>query len=1700
MFSNRKNSIHSVHRRGAFVRWPLSLLLLILALTLPGLQGGTAENHGAADGGDHVAGELVVRLVPGLELEAVHFLQRRTVQMAGDTSLDILCRRFGLAGATEGNPLGRDGRGRVFLLAFGDGAPDPRELQQAFLSSPLVAAAEPNLIFHGFATPPDDPFYHSSGSWKQPYGDLWGLQAIDAARAWDLSEPDSPVVIGLVDSGLDFDHPDVGEGVWRNPGEIPGNGIDDDGNGFIDDVRGYDFTAPAGSPEAGNPIDLAGHGTNSFGIMSATFSNGFGIPGLAFNCRTMPVKGLGDDGSGSIFDLSRAIQYAVDNGARVLCLGWGAAGSSALLHETITAADEAGVVIICAAGNSGLPVGLVIPAAYSETIAVGASEPGGGVYELSNHGPELDLVAPGIDILTTRAAYSDPAGDGSRFVGNDFFRSGGTSAAAPHVAAAAGLLLARRENLTADEVRTALRATAIPLAGEARVSAESGYGLLDAGGLLDNDNPVGLRLTSPGRNQILFNNVQLEVAGRARSKEPFHWRISWGAGQFPSSFETMAQSDAPVQGLVQVSAARPTTGLAPGRYTVRLQAWRPGTPPLYEERVSLVIDNSRGLLGGTILSAGTGDPLAAVEVSAYNADTLVTAGVVHSDGDGRYLFSQGLPAGFYYLRAGSGFTDVIPQYFDGVPSLAGAEAVEVRAGEETGGIDFSLSRRGSISGTINLRGTGEPLSGATVSIYYPAGTLMRQAVSGPDGGYGFSNLIEQHYFIGAHHARHRYVPRFYDEAGFIDDATPVNVTNDNDTGGVDLALKRHGGAISGVVRRQEGSIPLSGIGVEALGQGSGFRRQAVSGSDGTYVLDDLPSGSYRVSAAGSAGYRRQYFPDGESPLDAELLTLTGDQQLTGTDFSLRDATFADITAESPDLARPFGSAVYGLCWRDLDNDGDPDLFTAPANGRCRLLLNDRESGLFIDRTVEQGAAAGGLKTALSAADLDNDGDVDLHLPRYGPFGSTFPDALLQNSGSGGPYRDAAVELGLANPPEAIDCCWADFDNNGFLDLFVVNLFQPDALFLNTGDGRFRESALAAGVTGDVNEATAAASACDMDGDGLTDLLVVVDEFQGSPRHNHLYHNLGDGRFEEAAMTAGISLLSRSLCAAWGDTDNDGDPDLFIGGVDYDTLLRNEGAGRFTDVTAGSGIYSEHTARGACWVDADLDGFLDLFLLRPGDAGNRLLLGGGDFTFTNVSVEAGLEEDDQWTAFAWADHDLDGDPDLALADGSGRVRLLRNDLALSSTWIAIDLEGRAAPRDGTGAVVHLLAGERTIVRHSGDLRSPRSKGDRRLLIGLGDYPGTTVRADIIWSSGTRQSVEELPLNQNVRIVEAVPETWIVAGTGQVPGNPARIRCFLPGGREVSSGRINPFATGSLGVETACGDLDGDGVDEIIAGPGPSPWFAPQIRAFDPLNGPLSGGSFLAFSHGGYGALIGCGDLDGDGTDELAACPGPGPSYGAVVSLHRYSADLGWARVPGVPVFFAYGPPVSGGALPAFGDLDGDGRDELLTAPGALAANGSHIRGWRLGPDGVEPMAQVNFLAYQPGLGYGARLACGDLDGDGRDELVTAPGPGAGYGAHLRVWRLSADGGGVEQVAQLLADLPGNRGARIACGDLDGDGRDEVVGASGPDPGATSLVRAWRLEGSRLVRVDGVAFHTYQQFAGGVSLAVGRLGGTVQHLVK
>jgi hypothetical protein len=1692
-------------------RW---LLLLVL---FSGVAGWACLVQGAgrsgilepAQGRSFVPDQLVIRTAAGFDLEAGHFLTRHTAELTGDPSLDRLCGLFGLTAAVEGVPLGRsptDPGGRVFLLTFGGGGHDPRLLQRAFLGCSVVTSAEPNLLFHSFALPPNDTYYGSSGTWKQSYPDLWGLQAIDAALAWALSEGDSPVVIGLVDSGLDFGHPDFGPGIWRNPGEIPDNGLDDEGNGFVDDVWGHDFTIPVGSPGSGQPLDLQGHGTNSFGILSATFDNRYGIPGLAFNCRTMTVKGLGDDGSGTLFDLCRGIQYAVDNGARVLNLGWGAFGTSELLATTIRAADTAGVVVLCAAGNSGLPVAGIIPAGYAETLAVGASEPGGGVYGLSNYGSALDLVAPGIDILTTRAAYSDPAGDGSRFVGNDFFRSAGTSSAVPHAAAAAGLLLARRESLSVDAVRCALRATAVPFPDNKRFSNEAGYGQLHAGNLLALEHPIGLRLTSPRRGMILFGDVPLEISGRVGGKEQFRWCLSWGSGEFPDSFQTLDQAEAPVHGLVQLSASLPTAGLGPGIYTIRLQAWHPASPPVYEERVSLIIDNTRGLLSGTVLSAGTGGPLPAVELTAFHAATLETAAVVRSAADGCYRFEQGLPAGPYFVRAGSGFTDVIPEYFDGAQSLADAQSVEVSAGAETGGIDFSLSRRGSISGTMVRRGTGEPVPGVIVSIYYPAGTLMRETVSGSDGGYGFSNLIEQHYFIGARHAEQRFVPRFYNDRPVIEQATPVAVQNDNDTGGIDLALKQHGGVISGTVRRGSDGLELQGIAVEAAAVGRDFHRQALSGSDGGYLLDDLPSGTYRVSAAGTTGgYRRQYYPDADSPLEGESLALTGDQELAQVDFALRPAFFVDVTAASPGLARPLESSVYGLCWRDLDADGDPDLYAVPSSGRCRLLRNDRPQGIFVDRTLESGAAAGGLKTAVSAADHDNDGFSEIHLPRYGPFGSPFPDAMLQG-GAAGHYRDAAVELGILNPAEGIDSCWADFDNNGFADLFVVNLFQPDALFLNTGDGRFMEVAGSAGVAGDVDESSAAAAPCDMDGDGLTDLLVVVDEFSGSRRKNHLYRNLGQARFEDQAHSAGLDGLSRSLCAAWGDADNDGDPDLFIGGVEYDTLLRNDGNGRFTDVSAASGLASSHTARGAAWVDVDLDGFLDLFIMRSGGAGNRLLLGGGDFSFHNLSIEAGLAESGQWTAFAWADHDLDGDPDLALADGSGQLRLLRNDLACataarSPSWISLDLEGRAAPRDGTGSMVLVRAGLKTIVRSCGDLSAPRSKGDRRLLVGLGDFGGATVQAEIHWSSGTLQSAE-LPVNAHVQVVEAVPPTWIIAGTGQIQGNPAKIRCFLPGGREVTSARIVPFTTGQWGIETACGDLDGDGVDEILAAPGPSPAYAPHIRAFERLGRPLPGGDLLAFAHAGYGARIACGDMDGDGLDELAVSPGPGPAYGSTIVLYRYDASMpGWGRLSGVPPFLAYGPTVRGGAMPAIGDLDGDGIAELVTAPGAQPSNGSHIRGWSVVQGGVIPLPQVNFLAYTPGVGYGAVAACGDLDGDGRDELITAPGPGPGYGPHIRVWQLNSTLGGVVLVAEMLADIPGQgRGARIACGDLDGDGRDELVVSSGPHTDATSLIRAWRLAGSSLVRVEGVGFHAFGQYGGGAALAVGVFGETDQRIEK
>jgi subtilisin family serine protease len=224
------------------------------------------------------------------------------------------------------------------------------------------------------------------------------------------------VVVAVIDTGIDPSHPDLAANLWTNPGEIPGNALDDDGNGFVDDVAGWDF-----AEDDAVPSDLHGHGTHVAGTVAAVGDNAEGVVGAAWNARVMAVKGLADDGFGALSHLAAALLYAAENGADVINNSWGGLSASVALYEAMDAADALGTVVVSAAGNEGLSISSLIflPAGHPRGLTVGALDPFLGLAGFSNRGPLLSLTAPGVDVLSLRSVkevFASSLNVGQRYV------------------------------------------------------------------------------------------------------------------------------------------------------------------------------------------------------------------------------------------------------------------------------------------------------------------------------------------------------------------------------------------------------------------------------------------------------------------------------------------------------------------------------------------------------------------------------------------------------------------------------------------------------------------------------------------------------------------------------------------------------------------------------------------------------------------------------------------------------------------------------------------------------------------------------------------------------------------------------------------------------------------------------------------------------------------------------------------------------------------------------------------------------------------------------------------------------------------------------------------------------------------------------------------------------------------------------------
>ena len=358
------------------------------------------------------------------------------------------------------------------------------------------------------------------------YGDLYGLHNtgqsggttdadINAPEAWQVSTGSRDLIVGVVDTGIDYTHPDLAANMWVNPGEIAGNGIDDDANGFVDDVHGYDF-----ANDDGDPFDDNGHGTHCAGTIGGVGNNGVGVVGVNWEVSLMGLKFLDANGSGSTSDAIQAVNYATmmknqyGQNVRVTSNSWGGGGSSSAMRQAIESGAEAEIVFIAAAGNDGMnnDTNPQYPASYisDAVISVAATDRNDALANFSNYGAtSVDIAAPGVGIVSTTP-------------GNSYASFSGTSMATPHVAGAAALALAVDPTLTVSQLRSGLLGTVDAVAGLAGKTVTGGR--LNVGRLVES-------LSSDPTVPLPPSGLNASDGSTLGSV-----RVSWGSSLFAESY------------------------------------------------------------------------------------------------------------------------------------------------------------------------------------------------------------------------------------------------------------------------------------------------------------------------------------------------------------------------------------------------------------------------------------------------------------------------------------------------------------------------------------------------------------------------------------------------------------------------------------------------------------------------------------------------------------------------------------------------------------------------------------------------------------------------------------------------------------------------------------------------------------------------------------------------------------------------------------------------------------------------------------------------------------------------------------------------------------------------------------------------------------------------------------------------------------
>ena len=460
----------------------------------------------------------------------------------------------------------------------------------------------------------------------------------------------------------------------------------------------------------------------------------------------------------------------------------------------------------------------------------------------------------------------------------------------------------------------------------------------------------------------------------------------------------------------------------------------------------------------------------------------------------------------------------------------------------------------------------------------------------------------------------------------------------------------------------------------------------------------------------------------------------------------RDAnsqSFAEL--ESP-LINSAHTNAWNVAWVDVNGDGFDDLFLPEydINSTSHVYLNDG-NGAFYESTDSEDLiqkVAGSISS--SWADIDNDGDRDAHISNF----TGGPNFLILNNNDG-TFTDATQDMNPNSVGYFHGSTWADYNNDGFVDLFTSS-FQPtkfSELYFNNGDGTFTqelESPIAYHTGRSIGSTWV-----DYDNDGWQDLFIP----NGNGQDNSLFHNLGNGEFEPIVTGEIVNDESNSVASCWGDVDNDGDMDLFVSNTsDQDNLFYwNNGDGTFTKELTAIIVNDGGQSHGCNFVDHDNDGDLDLYVLNTDGQNNRLYKndGSGEFSINPdpvMSYTYGFPYSQ-----AWSDFDKDGDLDVFIANVEGDADKLLVNNSSSANWVQFKLSGTSSNRSAIGASIRVYSGSNLQMRQVNSQSGFGSQNSLHQHFGLGN--STAIDSAIIdWPSGYRQKMVNVPINQFHNIEE------------------------------------------------------------------------------------------------------------------------------------------------------------------------------------------------------------------------------------------------------------------------------------------------------------------------------------------------------------